>query len=57
MTSGDRKEKAQEALLLSMQMAFCNEELTQEELKLMSKQMARVEKLFGYVTYSWVRGC
>ncbi len=50
---------AQRQLLLAMQTAF-NEEAyrhTDKEVwREMSKQMGRIETLFGYEKYSWMRG-
>lgn len=64
------KQKAQEELISAMQIAFVRmseggradiDSMTDRENKAvweqMSKQMARVEKLFGYEPYSWPRGC
>jgi|GEM_PF-6511431 len=64
------KQKAQEELLMSMQIAFVRlmdggsadiDGMTEREKELlwehMDKQMARVEKLFGYEPHSFQRGC
>jgi hypothetical protein len=59
-----QKQLAQENLLSAMQTAF--DRLDQEEIDgaakedlrdAMSKQMARVEKLFGFEPNSFLRGC
>lgn len=55
MTRKETKQQAQAELLSAMQIAFAgtgDDDLRAE----MSLQMARVEKLFGYDQYSWVRG-
>ena len=50
------KEQAQQNLLLGMQVAF--EHSVDEKMRAeMSKQMARVEKMFGFEPYSFERGC
>lgn len=58
------KQTAQENLLSAMQAAF--DRLDDEDMtdfdkaalrNTMSKQMARVEKLFGFEPYSFLRGC
>lgn len=60
------KQTAQENLLSAMQVAF--DRLDEETASMkesdkkalrntMSKQMARVEKLFGFEPYSFSRGC
>ena len=63
MTKTEIKEEAIFELMCAMQTAFTerlesmypdNWEEIQAE---MSKQFARVEKLFGFVPYSWERGC
>jgi len=65
-TKAQVKEEAQRQLLSAMQNAFTviHEEYngyTPEQTKTiqdeMSKQMARVEKIFGYEEYSWDRSC
>lgn len=59
-----QKQLAQENLLSAMQVAF--DRLDGEEMsaaqkadmrKAMSKQMARVEKLFGFEPNAFARGC
>ena len=65
MTKTERKHEAQRQLMLGMQIAFSavHEELKHdgqfrsEMLIEMSKQMERIEKLFGYEVGSWNRGC
>lgn len=62
------KRKAQDELMGSMQVAFnwhesghTSDRMTEREKTLvweqMDKQMARIEKLFGYTVGSWTRGC
>ena len=49
------KHRSQDALMHALQTAF--NDLTLEELSpVMSTEMARIEKLFGYEPYSWYRG-
>ena len=56
MTRKQIKASAQNELLHGMQMAF-SEPYLSDAIKIeMSHQMARVEKLLGYVPFSWVRG-
>ena len=50
------KENAQNELTCAMQTAFCELLLSEADKAEMSKQMARVEKLFGYNPYSFTRG-
>lgn len=58
MTSKERKQKARFQLLAAIQTAFSDYNNHSEEMKEeMSKQMERVEKMFGYVPGSWQRGC
>lgn len=62
------KHKAQEQLMRALQIAFVQHMdghsthgMTQREAEMvwqqMDKQMARIEKLFGYEPNSWNRGC
>ena len=63
MTKTEIKQTAQEELLSAMGVAFhrLEEAFAMEKRKEirdeMSKQMARVEKLFGYKPNSFLRGC
>ena len=58
------KEKAQQTIMEGIQTAFydmnerhgMNEKDTKKLYDMMSKQMARVEKIFKYDQYSWGRG-
>ena len=55
MTRKDIKEQAQDHLLFGLRTAFATldgDEDLPEVREEMSKQMARIEKLFGYVPYS-----
>lgn len=56
MSKKETKQKAQDELMLALQTAFYNEDLTDEEREEMSKQMERIEKMFGYTPGSWLRG-
>ena len=51
------KHEAQNALLQSMQLAFCDLDNGSPLWIAADKQMCRVEKMFGYEPGSWVRGC
>ena len=56
MNRTQTKQTAQNELLSAMQVAF--EPTVSDELRdEMSRQMARVETLFGYEPLSWQRGC
>ena len=58
-TRTETKQQAQAELMSAMQIAFAEPAKNPKELALrdeMSRQMARVEKLFGYAEHSWVRG-
>ncbi len=64
MNKKEIKEKAQGELLHGMQVAFSLIDeygVPENEVKAlqteMSRQMARVEKLFGFVPFSFTRGC
>lgn len=68
MTKTEIKEKAQEEIMYTIQMVFNRitenndmNEYTEEEMEKIkeaaSKQMARIEKMFGYEENSWMRGC
>lgn len=50
------KQEAQDALLHGCATCFYKEDMTEAERDEASKQMARIEKLFGYKPYSWLRG-
>ena len=54
MTTQSEKEQAQDLLMQSMQHAF--DKATPAECEVMSKQLERIEKLFGYEKNSWTRG-
>jgi len=65
MTRTEIKYKAQDEILSMIQCSFtsfsersvlddCDKKMVLEE---MSKQMARVEKLFGYSGHEWMRSC
>lgn len=70
MTKTEIKQMAQDELMAAMQTAFnmildtssgsCKEDTTIEEREMVmaeaSKQMERIEKLFGYTPSSWNRG-
>ena len=56
LTKTERRQDAQKTILACIQGVFYSEDLTQEERQELSKQMARIEKLFGYEANSWVRG-
>jgi len=61
MTKTEIKHTAQDTLMSAMQTAFAgmaeeNPEDIEDIMEEMSKQFARVEKLFGYDTGSWSRG-
>ena len=64
MTKTEIKQKAQDELMSAMQTAFVaylertwRQETSEDLVAEMSRQMARVEKLFGYELGSWQRGC
>jgi hypothetical protein len=63
MTKTEAKHKAQNDLMQAMQAAFNHipENYSEEDAEILkeeaSKQMARIEKMFGYEEYSWTRGC
>ena len=56
MTSKEIKQQSQDALLQSMTLAFYETDMTDKQRSVMSKQLERVEKLFGYTAGSWSRG-
>lgn len=57
MNRTERKQEAQDQLLHGMQVAFARNEDDEELREIMSKQMERVEKMFGYEPGSFTRGC
>ena len=60
MTRKETKHQAQAELMSAMQIAFERTPKNPAEADVtaeMSRQMERVEKLFGYEPGSWVRGC
>ena len=63
MNKTQAKEIAQNEIMLAIQTAFARgdyyHEGTERELitEQLDKQMARIEKLLGYVPSSWDRGC
>ncbi|MCK5613716.1 hypothetical protein KAR91_68260 [Candidatus Pacearchaeota archaeon] len=57
MTKTQTKQEAQIKLIQAMQIAFMDMEITPEMEKAMSDQMARIEKMFGFIPHSWNRGC
>ena len=58
MATKELKEKAQDELMTGLQSAFDGlpDDAPRELQLMMSDQMARVEKLFGYTPYSYGRG-
>ena len=59
MTKTEIKQNAQDELMSAMQIAFTratDESASDDLVAQMSRQMARVEKLFGYDAFSWHRG-
>jgi len=50
-----QKEECQANLIFGMASAF-EREMSDSDREIMSQQMARVEKLFGFVPYAHVRG-
>ncbi len=60
MTRTEQKQQAQNNLMSAMQIAFArayDEKDSADSIAEMSRQMERVEKLFGYEPGSWARGC
>lgn len=55
-TKTELKHDAQDILMAAMQAAFDNVPEEDALYSVMSAQMARVEKLFGYDEYSFTRG-
>ncbi len=51
------KQNAQDELMSAMQIAFANKQHSDELVAEISRQMERVEKLFGYKPGSWARSC
>ena len=56
MTKTELKTQAKEKLLSFIQHSFYDDTISKEMIEEMSKQMERVEKLFGYEPKSWARG-